>query len=81
MYNKKQGYGDSPQLSTASSTAQIVEHRLNGVDEHLILASQGLWNVVSPDDAALRLHFHLKVKLLSKWIRLDQQCCLSCVGA
>lgn len=56
-----------------------MEQRLNGGDEHLILATQALWDVVSPDDAALRLHFHLKVKLLRKWIRLDQQCCLSCI--
>jgi len=38
-----------------------VEQRLNAGDEHLIIASQGMWDMVSPDDAALRLHFHLKV--------------------
>lgn len=50
---------------TASSTARIVEQRLNAGDEHLLLASQGVWDVVSPDDAALRLHFHLKASVMN----------------
>ena len=61
IYNKQQGQRDEVQVLTASSTARIVEQRLNAGDEHLVLASQGLWDVVSPDDAALCLHFHLKV--------------------
>lgn len=63
-YNKQLGQRDDLQVSVASSTAHIVEQRLNAGDEHLILASQGVWDVVSPDDAALRLHFQLKVILL-----------------
>ena len=62
-YDKQQGSRHNSSQLTASSTAHIVEQRLNAGDEHLILASQGLWNVITPDDAALRLHFHLKVSL------------------
>ena len=43
-----------------------MEQRLNAGDEHLILASQGVWDVVSPDDAALRLHFHLKASVMKQ---------------
>ena len=42
-------------------TAHITEQRLNAGDEHLVIATQGFWDVVSADDAALLLHFHLKV--------------------
>lgn len=62
-YDKQQGSRHNSSQLTASSTAHIVEQRLNAGDEHLILASQGLWNVITPDDAALRLHFHLKANV------------------
>lgn len=42
-------------------TAHVTEQRLNAGDEHLVVATQGFWDVVSADDAALLLHFHLKV--------------------
>ncbi|KAL3138198.1 hypothetical protein ABBQ38_005422 [Trebouxia sp. C0009 RCD-2024] len=60
VFNKQQGQRDEVQALIASTTACIVEQRLNAGDEHLVLASQGLWDVISPDDAALHLHFHLK---------------------
>lgn len=65
VFNKQQGQRDEVQALIASTTACIVEQRLNAGDEHLVLASQGLWDVISPDDAALHLHFHLKVPLLT----------------
>lgn len=61
MYNKQQGMREDFTAATASSSAHVVEQRLNAGHEHLIIASQGMWDVVTPDDAALRLHFHLKV--------------------
>ncbi|DBA87178.1 TPA: hypothetical protein ACH3X2_005182 [Trebouxia sp. C0005] len=60
VYNKQQGVRQPFTAASASSTAHIVEQRLHAGDEHLMIASQGLWEVVSPDDAALRMHFHLK---------------------
>lgn len=67
VYNKQQGVRQPFTAASASSTAHIVEQRLHAGDEHLMIASQGLWEVVSPDDAALRMHFHLKVRLCSRW--------------
>ena len=47
--------------SAGACTAHVTEQRLNAGDEHLIIATQGFWDVVSADDAALLMHFHLKV--------------------
>lgn len=50
------------QVVAGLCTAHVVEQRLNDGDEHLVIATQALWHVVSADDAALLLHFHLKVR-------------------
>ncbi len=67
VYNKQQGVREPFTAASASSTAHIVEQRLHAGDEHLVIASLGLWEVVSPDDAALRMHFHLKVGPCFRW--------------
>jgi len=67
VYNKQQGVREPFTAASASNTAHIVEQRLHAGDEHLVIASQGLWEVVSPDDAALRMHFHLKVGACFRW--------------
>lgn len=51
-------------------TAHVTEQRLNAGDEHLVIATQGFWDVVSADDAALLLHFHLKVWALPTTVSL-----------
>ena len=62
-FNKEEGSKQQFPGATAFSTAQVTEQRVHAGDEHLVVASQGLWDCLSPDDAALRLHFHLKVTL------------------
>ena len=47
--------------SAGACTAHVTEQRLNAGDEHLVIATQGFWDVVSADDSALLMHFHLKV--------------------
>ena len=42
--------------------AEVAEHRLCAADQHLILASSGVWEVVGPTDAALRTHFYEKAR-------------------
>lgn len=61
VYSQQGGTREPFTAASAFSTAHIVEQRLNAGDEHLVIASRGLWEVVSPDDTALRMHFHLKV--------------------
>eukprot|EP00891_Asterochloris_glomerata_P004796 jgi/Astpho2/4796/Aster-00341 len=45
---------------TASPIADVSEHRLSSLDEHIILATPAVWEMLSADEVALRLHFHLK---------------------
>lgn len=40
---------------------RVATRRLTPLDEHLLLGSATFWDLVSPDDAALRSHLHLKV--------------------
>ena len=44
-----------------SCVAEAAEHRLTPTDQHLVLGSSGLWEVLGPQDAALRAHFYEKV--------------------
>ena len=42
----------------------VVERQLLPVHEHIIVGLPGLWAVTSPDSAALRAHFFLRVRTL-----------------
>lgn len=46
-----------------SCAAEVTEHRLTPTDQHLVLGSAGLWDVLGPQDAALLAHFYEKVGL------------------
>lgn len=52
--------------TTDTCIAHITEQRLHAGDEHLIIATQAFWDVVSADDAALLMHFHLKVCIYAR---------------
>lgn len=41
---------------------RVATRRLTPLDEHILLGSETFWGLVSPDDAALRSHLHLKVR-------------------
>ncbi len=41
---------------------QVMERQLLPVHEHVIVGLPGLWAVTSPDAAALRTHFYLRVR-------------------
>ncbi|KAK9830531.1 hypothetical protein WJX72_012301 [[Myrmecia] bisecta] len=59
-YCKQMGLEPAPVKLGASCKPIVSQQRLTAIDEHVILASTGLWQAVSPEDAALRCHFHLK---------------------
>ena len=52
-----------PREGSAAEQAppQIVERQLLPVHEHIIVGLPGFWAVASPDAAALRAHFYLRV--------------------
>ena len=41
---------------------RVATRRLTPLDEHILLGSETFWHLVSPDDAALRSHLHLKAR-------------------
>ncbi len=48
-------------LPYASCHVRVATRRLTPLDEHILLGSETFWSLVSPGDAALRSHLHLKV--------------------
>ena len=42
---------------------RVATRRLLPQDEHILLGSETFWGLVSPGDAALRSHLHLKVRI------------------
>jgi len=42
--------------------ATATDHTLSPTDQHLVLGTAAFWQLVGPADAALRAHFHEKVR-------------------
>ena len=63
----QEGATTAPREKSSGAQQQhvyVVERQLLPVHEHIIVGLPGLWAVTSPDSAALRAHFFLRVRTL-----------------